>query len=270
MEGLPIKTRIITALIALPLLILTVLYASQDLFNLLVTVVAVLALHEFYTMVLPEGRRLERGLATIAGGGLTAVLCWFSTATALSVLCGIFVFFSTVYLFRFRDLSNVTSQLGLTLLGFFYLPLPLSFLAKLRTLEFGVEWVFLVLALVMVGDSAAYFIGSAIGKAKLYPAISPNKSVEGALGGLAGSLFAVLLFSGLFLPELGYGVAILVAIVVGVFSQVGDLFESMLKRSCGVKDSGTMIPGHGGMLDRLDSLLFAFPSAYCLINLFGL
>ena len=122
----------------------------------------------------------------------------------------------------------------------------------------------------MIGDSAAYFVGSAIGKVKLYPAISPNKTVEGALGGLGGSLLAAVMFSSLFLPELSYSSIILVALIIGVFSQVGDLFESMLKRSCGVKDSGTMIPGHGGMLDRLDSLLFAFPSAYYLISLFGL
>lgn len=266
----PIKARIITALVALPLLILLILYASQDIFNLVVTVVAALALHEFYLMVLPGDRGLERNLATICGAALTAVLCWQSPEFILSYLCGLFVFFSIVYLFRFRDLSTVTSQLGVTFLGFLYLPLLLSFMANLRALESGVEWVFLVLALVMIGDSAAYFVGSAIGKVKLYPAISPNKSVEGAVGGLVGSLLAVLMFAGLFLPELGYVSAFMVAVIVGVFSQVGDLFESMLKRSCGVKDSGTMIPGHGGLLDRLDSLLFAFPSAYYLIRVFGL
>ncbi len=221
-------------------------------------------------MVLPADRGLERILATIGGTAFTAVLCWQSPELVISFLCGLFVFFSAVYLFRFRDLTTVIAQLGITLLGFFYLPLLLSVLAKLRALESGVEWVFFVLALVMIGDSAAYFVGSAIGKVKLYPAISPNKTVEGALGGLVGSLLAALMFSNLFLPELGYGPVILVALIVGVFSQVGDLFESMLKRSCGVKDSGTMIPGHGGLLDRLDSLLFAFPAAYCLINMLGL
>ena len=257
-------------MVALPLLILLIIYASQDIFNLVVTIVSALALHEFYKMVLPAERGLERILATVGGAGFTAVLCWQSPELALSFLCGLFVFFSAVYLFRFRELSTVIAHLGITLLGFFYLPLLLSVMAKLRALESGVEWVFFVLALVMIGDSAAYFVGSAIGKAKLYPAISPNKTVEGALGGLGGSLLAAVMFSSLFLPALSYGPIILVALIVGVFSQVGDLFESMLKRSCGVKDSGTMIPGHGGMLDRLDSLLFAFPSAYYLISLFGL
>lgn len=257
-------------MIALPLLVLLILSATQDIFNLVITIVSALALHEFYAMVLPADRRFERILATIAGATLTAVLCWQSPLMVLSYLCGCFIFFSIVYLFRFRDLTTVFAQLGVTFIGFLYLPLLLSYMAKLRALESGVEWVFLVLALVMIGDSAAYFVGSSIGKTKLYPAISPNKTIEGSIGGLVGSALIALFFTGLFLPELGYGSAIVVALIVGTFSQVGDLFESMLKRSYGVKDSGTMIPGHGGILDRLDSLLFAFPSAFCLIRIFGL
>lgn len=268
-EGPHIKTRIITALVALPLLILLILFAPQNLFNLFVTVVAGLGLFEFFAMTLPGERRMERGLAALVGALFAAFLCWEKSEYALLVLTGSFLLFAIIYLFRYRDLSTVIVQLGLTLMGFFYLPLLLSFFSKLRMLDSGVEWVFLILALVMVGDSAALFVGSAIGKTKLYPAISPNKTVEGALGGLAGSLVAVLLYSNLFLPSLSLVFAVVFALIVGVVSQVGDLFESMLKRSCGVKDSGRMIPGHGGLLDRLDSLLFAFPTAYCLVLFLG-
>jgi phosphatidate cytidylyltransferase len=111
----------------------------------------------------------------------------------------------------------------------------------------------------MCGDSAAYYLGSLFGKRKLYPAVSPNKSIEGALGGLAGSLVGSLLFRQLFFPELGLLLCLGAALIVGAVGQTGDLFESLLKRSCGVKDSGTIIPGHGGVLDRLDSILFAAP-----------
>jgi phosphatidate cytidylyltransferase len=269
MEGPPIKTRIITALFALPLLILIIIYAPYNLFNLIVTIVSGLGLHEFFTMTLPKERFFERTLATISGSLLTAALCWQRHELALIVSVGLFMLFAIVYLFRFRDLSTVTAQLGVTLMGFLYLPLMLSFFARLRALESGVEWVFLVLLLVMVGDSAAYFVGSAIGKAKLYPAISPNKSIEGAIGGLAGSLVAVLIYSYYVFPELGFFAVVIFVAFVGVLSQIGDLFESLLKRSCGVKDSGRMIPGHGGLLDRLDSLLFAFPTAYCLALFIG-
>lgn len=269
MEGQPIKTRISTALVALPLLVLVIIYSSPDFFNLIVTIVSALALHEFFKMCLPTERFFERNLATVAGALFTGFLCWQPFESALLIVTGLFMLFAMVYLFRFRDLSTVMAQLGITVIGFLYLPLMLSFLPKLRTLESGVEWVFLVLVLVMVGDSAAYFVGSSIGKTKLYPAISPNKSVEGAVGGLAGSLVAVSIYTLFFLPELGFFSVVLIVFLVGILSQIGDLFESMLKRSCNVKDSGQMIPGHGGLLDRLDSLLFAFPTAYCLTLFLG-
>lgn len=256
-------------MVALPLLILLIIYAPQNLFNLVVVIVSGLGLHEFFTMTLPRERFLERTLATMSGSLFAAALCWQRPELALAVLVGAFMLMAIVYLFRFRDLSTVTAQLGFTVIGFLYLPLMLSFFAGLRTLDHGVEWVFLVLLLVMVGDSSAYFVGSAIGKAKLYPAISPNKSIEGAVGGLVGSLVAVLIYTYYFFPQFGIVSIVVIVISVGLLSQIGDLFESMLKRSCGVKDSGTMIPGHGGLLDRLDSLLFAFPAAYCLALYLG-
>ncbi len=106
--------------------------------------------------------------------------------------------------------------------------------------------------------------GSNFGKHKLYPAVSPNKSIEGGVGGVIGSILAVILAGVTFLPQVGVIDGVLIGLVLGVSGQLGDLFESLLKRACGVKDSGNMIPGHGGLLDRLDSLLFAFPVVYYL------
>jgi phosphatidate cytidylyltransferase len=100
------------------------------------------------------------------------------------------------------------------------------------------------------------------GKRKLYPAVSPNKSIEGGLGGLVGAVVAVVLMKLTFLPQIGYLEAMVLGLLLGCAGQIGDLFESLLKRGCGVKDSGMLIPGHGGLLDRLDSLLFAFPLSY--------
>jgi phosphatidate cytidylyltransferase len=116
--------------------------------------------------------------------------------------------------------------------------------------------------IVMSCDSAAYFVGCRYGKRRLYPEVSPKKSVEGSLGGLAGSLAGVMIARLTFFAELSVGDALLAALLIGVLGQVGDLFESLIKRSCGVKDSGTIFPGHGGILDRLDSILFASPVAY--------
>jgi phosphatidate cytidylyltransferase len=114
----------------------------------------------------------------------------------------------------------------------------------------------------MGGDSAAYFLGCRFGRHKLYPAVSPNKSIEGAVAGLGGSILGVIIAKLTCFPEIALVDGVVAALLIGSFSQVGDLFESLLKRSFGVKDSGTIIPGHGGILDRLDSILFAAPTAY--------
>jgi phosphatidate cytidylyltransferase len=246
----------------LPLLILFIYFASLPIFVLLVCVVTMLALHEFYAMALPAERMAERILAVLSGAALVPLISlgrpdFFPAALVLLVL-----FFAILFLLRFHDLTNVTRQLALLFFGFFYLPLLLGHLALLRTLPYGREWVFLTLLLVMASDTAAYFTGVTFGRHKLYPAISPNKSVEGALGGLVGSLAGTFLAKFWFFPALDVVDCLALGVGLGVLAQLGDLFESMLKRSFGVKDSGRLIPGHGGILDRLDSLLFAFAPAY--------
>lgn len=160
------------------------------------------------------------------------------------------------------DLNQTVPQLGWLGLGLLYLPLLLGHLVLLRQLQDGREWIFLTLFAVMACDSAAYFSGVNFGKRKLYPAVSPNKSKEGGFGGLLGAVLAVLVAKATFLPQIGVIEGVLFGLLLGCAGQVGDLFESLLKRACGVKDSGSLIPGHGGLLDRLDSLLFSFPLSY--------
>lgn len=174
----------------------------------------------------------------------------------------LFLFVALLSLLHIRDIKQSAGEVGLFLLGFLYVPLLMSFLVLLRDLDHGVQWIFLLLIIVMSGDTAAYYVGSSLGKRKLYPLVSPKKSVEGMIGGLAGSVIGTLLASATFFPELTIAGAVATALVVGLLGQLGDLFESLLKRSFGVKDSGTIIPGHGGMLDRLDSVLFAAPPLY--------
>jgi phosphatidate cytidylyltransferase len=160
------------------------------------------------------------------------------------------------------DLTQAAPLLGWLGLGLLYLPLLLGHLVLLRMLPDGKEWVFLTLLAVMSCDTFAYFVGVRFGRRKLYPAVSPNKSREGGIGGLLGAVAAVLLAKLTFLGQIGYPEGILLGLLLGCAGQTGDLFESLLKRACGVKDSGNIIPGHGGLLDRLDSLLFAFPVTY--------
>ena len=142
--------------------------------------------------------------------------------------------------------------------GILYVGLLLSYLVALR-LEAGREWLYLALFATFGSDTAAYFIGKTLGKHKLAPRISPGKTWEGAIAGLFGAVIISLLFTlstPLQLP-LSYGQAILLGILISVFGQTGDLVESLLKRSTGVKESGNLMPGHGGLLDRMDSVVFA-------------
>lgn len=258
-----IKQRVVTALVALPLLILCVLYASRGFFSGFLFLAIALALHEFYRMALPNQRRLEASLSIAAGVVCSVGLVYASNAPLLLmslVLPGLLI--TLIYLFRFQDMQIVSRDLAISLFGLFYIPLLLSHAALLRALPFGSKWLLLVLFVVIASDTMAYFVGRRWGKTRLYEAVSPKKTIEGSLGGLVGGVLGAIISEFWFFPQLDYADILIVGIGVGAFSQLGDLVESLLKRSFGVKDSGTLIPGHGGILDRLDSLLFAFPVTY--------
>lgn len=215
-------------------------------------------------MALPQ-RKCAGFVAAFAGSLLLPTLVFdllpFSLCLTLLVL-----FSALFFLFRIRDIKHSAGETGLFLLGFLYLPLLMSYLVLLREMDHGVKWIFLLLIIVMSGDTAAFYVGSSLGKRKLYPIVSPNKSVEGMIGGLVGSVLGALLASATFFPEITIVDAVVAAFIVGLLGQLGDLFESLLKRSFGVKDSGNIIPGHGGMLDRLDSVLFAAPTLYIYVR----
>lgn len=259
-KELPIK-RLLTAAIALPLLILLILKGGSVLFALFIAMVAGIGSAEFYRMTLPE-RRWE-GTAIAFLGALIPILpltCDHSLtmpALTLPVLLA-----ALALLFRFHDIRQAAQEWALLVAGIFYIPLLLAQLVWLRSEPYGISWIFLLLVIVMVGDSAAYYVGSTFGRRKLYPKVSPNKSVEGAIGGLVGSVAGAFVVRATFFPQLGVTDVLAVALTLAVLGQLGDLFESLIKRSCGVKDSGMLVPGHGGMLDRLDSILFASPVAY--------
>ena len=220
-------------------------------------------MHEFCRMALPEQRRLEGSLSVAAGVFCCVGLAYASNPPSLLLSLVLpCLFLALVYLFRFQDMQTVSRDLAVSLLGLLYIPLLLSHAILLRALPAGKDWVFLVLFVVMASDSLAYFVGRTWGKHRLYEAVSPKKTIEGSVGGIAGGVLGAVICKLWFFAELSSVDVLFVGIGVGAFSQLGDLVESLLKRSFGVKDSGKLIPGHGGLLDRLDSLLFAFPVTY--------
>ncbi len=257
--------RWITGLTALLVLIGCVLAGDLP-FALLIALAALASLWEFFRIVAPPGTPLFRQPVILLGyaAGLALLLCahagrveTISVVLGLNVvLCG---FFS---LWRFASDRTVLERAARQIQGICYIPLSLSLLILLRSAADGVVWIFLLCAIIFAGDTAALYAGSLWGRHRLSPAISPGKTVEGALAGLAAGLAVGSVAKAFFLPEWGWPACILFSFAVGVAGQVGDLFESALKRASNVKDSGGLLPGHGGVLDRIDALLFAAPVAF--------
>lgn len=148
-------------------------------------------------------------------------------------------------------------------LGSMYIGISLHFMYETRNEANGLFLTLAILIATWSTDTAAYFVGKAIGKRKLWPTISPNKTIEGSLGGVVAALILVALLS-ILSGQLPLSYALLLALAVSISGQLGDLVESAVKRTLGVKDSGRILPGHGGFLDRFDSLLFAFPVLHLL------
>jgi phosphatidate cytidylyltransferase len=169
-------------------------------------------------------------------------------------------------MFRFKTDRSVLELIIRQLQGIIYIPVSLGFLVLIRLGHSGTIWIFLLLAIIFAGDTSAYYVGSYLGRHKLSPTISPGKTIEGAIGGLTANLVVGAIGKAFFLPDLAWSLSILFFLAVGIAGQLGDLFESEMKRSSNIKDSSNILPGHGGILDRIDAILFASPVAYVFIR----
>jgi phosphatidate cytidylyltransferase len=256
-----LRTRVATALIALPALWLIVCYLPSALFAGFIMAVSAVALVEYFGMALPD-HRLERSAGlfwglVIAGGVAGRRPELWGAGLAFAVISGL-----AFPLGRPSDLAGGVNRLGLSLLGVLYVGFFTPHFVLLRAVESGWRWVLFTVFVAMGSDTGAYGAGRAFGRHKLAPAVSPGKTVEGALGGLAGAVAVAMLCRILFFDALGRGEALLLGAMISLLAQFGDLCESALKRAFGAKDSGWIIPGHGGILDRLDSLLFPVVFTY--------
>ncbi len=257
--------RWITGLSALPFLIFLV-YIGGFPFIILVGFACICSLWEYFRIVFNADSEIMNG-AVIWWGyfvGLTVIVAAHiaGSESVLVVLALNLVIVGLISMFLYKSKPSVVNIIPKQVQGIVYIPLLLSFLVTIRRDPDGMTWIFLLLAIIFAGDISAYYVGSYLGRHKLNPAISPGKTIEGALGGLAGNLLVGSIGKFFFLPALSWGPALLFFLAVGLAGQVGDLFESEFKRSSQIKDSGGILPGHGGFLDRIDALLFASPVAY--------
>ncbi len=248
-----VMPRVITALVGIPFLILIIGWGRPWHFSLLVFLVTAGALWEYFLLVFP-GRWREQVVGIFFG----VFVCWAILARGLPEagfwLGAVLVMVFSTYLFFGGQLEERYKHLGWTLLGTLYIGYLVPHFVLLY--DYGKEWVFFVLLLVMTGDTAAYFVGSALGRKKLSPQISPGKTVEGALASIGASVVAGVIGGKFLLPGIPWIETLFLSVASSLLGQIGDLFESWIKRVFLAKDSGSLFPGHGGLLDRLDSLIF--------------
>ena len=256
-----LAARLGTATVLAPLLLLAMWWRNPIGVWILVALASALALGEYFRIT--SQVRAERAFGVGLGLAYAILIYWVEDIGA-AASAGVVVIAFGFYLFRLGDdMKTAVARVGTTAYGVLYVAL-LTYLAMLKR-DQGVRggaWVFLTLTITWFGDTGAYTAGRIAGRHKLYPRVSPGKTWEGALGGLGGSFGAAALAHAFYLPQLGWGHAVALALPASALGQVGDLCESLLKRAYGVKDSGALLPGHGGLLDRIDAVLFAAPYVY--------
>jgi phosphatidate cytidylyltransferase len=249
--------RLLSTLILLPLFVWMVADGSVWVFGAVMVLAGALGQWEFTGMFERAGVRTFRLLGLVGGSLVTA-----SFALPVServVLTAVLLALLAVGLLRPPAARPAWEPVAVTLFGVCYVNWLLGYTFWLRDLEAGREWILLLVGVTWLGETAAYLVGSTVGRHKLAPAISPGKTVEGALAQLVMSVLAALGARATFFPALSLESAVVVGLLLGVVGQAGDLLESAIKRSVGTKDTGRLIPGHGGMLDRVDSLLVNTP-----------
>jgi len=206
-------------------------------------------------------------IVSIASGVLLCSVILFGNHHALlPILSGLIIVLFLFYLLFHTNPKEGLHDLSLSLLGIAYLALLCPYLALIRNLSNGSTLFLLLLVIVWLTDTGAYFIGKKWGAHKLYEKISPGKTIEGAVGGLVFALVGAYLYASAFIDFINIPQILIIAFLVSCIGQVGDLCESMIKRSFRYKDSGKIIPGHGGILDRIDALIFAAPLLYWFIS----
>ena len=265
--------RVVTALVGIPVILAAIFLLSGPLFFAFVAFLLTWAASEYLGIVRPRAPRAPLALLLVLvplaallmslpaaweGGGGPAWLPWFATMGLLGIGVGALLLLSRT------PLDQTLPALGIFAFGIPYFALPIACIYRLQSVD---PWlVVLLLAVVWLGYTAAFYVGGRFGRHKMAPVVSPKKSWEGAAAGLLIALPVAALWSSWHLERL-HPALLALAAVTAVAGQLGDLVESMLKRSTGIKDSGSVLPGHGGILDRCDGVLFAAPVLFAGVTL---
>ena len=261
-----LRQRFLVAVIGLPLLIAAIWFGNPW-FALFIAAIASLAGYEFYRMA---GQAKTQPITYF---GIVVILfliispC-FTNAATKSFLITSAILISLIWLLFRSPREQAFHNWAWTMAGILYVGWTFSYWTDIMNLETGREWVFLAMFVVVANDTSAFFVGRSLGKRSMFPAVSPNKTWGGAVGGLLASVLFCLIFAIVFSLPVDYWQMVLLGCIISIFAQIGDLVESLLKRNAGVKDSSKLIPGHGGFLDRIDSYIFnGVVVYYCVVGM---
>jgi len=259
--------RWITALILIPMLLWVLIKGNLLLFAVLVSLVALFAIREYLRIIFENDGKSISNTIKIISYTVSMTLIISACLGSLEILFLIFAMnlmaLSIFVLSRFADNHGIFDIISKQVLGVVYIPVSLSLLIFIKEFDGGTFWIIWLLIVTFANDTGAFYSGTFLGKNALAPNISPNKTIEGSLGGMAASIITGFIFYQCCFNDLSLSfLTIPASFLLSIAGQIGDLFESAMKRASKIKDSGRILPGHGGILDRIDGLLFAIPVLY--------
>ncbi|SNX55484.1 phosphatidate cytidylyltransferase [Thermoanaerobacterium sp. RBIITD] len=251
-----LKTRIASALIGLPLVFFALLMGGLYLRFFLI-IISLIGLYEFYTVF------DNIDIKPIKYVGYLSILFFYITEYSIKTADSIIIILMAIFAMPVLNKKYNIRDVSITIIGVLYM-IFFSYIGKLRELDNGYLLVWFIFIISWLTDTSAYFWGKFLGKNKLCPSISPNKTLEGSIGGLIGAIIGSIVFTFLFYEKLKLNIflVIVLSLIGSIVAQIGDLFASSVKRNCHIKDYGKIIPGHGGILDRFDSILYVAPYLY--------
>jgi len=258
-------TRLVSGIILALSMLALILYGTATHFFWFTMVVSAIGAYEFFGMLKSGGRPSPMLAGVPAAAGVTAVLYMGSGQQATMAILTLSMLAACVAVFG--DHKDRLAAGAYLAFGALFTGAPMAALALIRGAYDGQGFVTMLIAATALCDTAAYYTGRKFGKVKLAPALSPGKTVEGFVGGVVGAVAGALIVWRLMIPSFGFLEAVISGLLVGALGPIGDLAESAIKRNTGVKDSGNIIPGHGGVLDRVDSLLFTSAAFYLFLQL---
>ncbi len=254
--------RWLTGIILAIAIVMVIFLGSAELLSFAIMVIVVIGTWEYNAIVFGHGYVKEKVESVIFAIVIPMVVLFGNAELLVAVLAFAVMIVFMVFLWGVNETSLDVSLVSRVIFGMIYIPLLTSHFILLRKLEYGILWILLVLVTGIIGDTVAMYVGKSLGKRKLIPLVSPGKTVEGTIGLILGSTIAASIFGYFLFPGISMIHFVIIGFAGSIIGQLGDLSESAIKRNYGKKDASSLLPGHGGLMDRLDSLIFLAPFVY--------